>query len=265
MFSGRRGGAIRRAARFPQRTHRLMMRISTLAAAALLITATLATTACGQSAGGAPAAQGSRLSPDSLESLANRGRIKGPENAPITIVEISDFQCPYCRDFATTTYRQIDSLYVRTGKARILYINLPLTSHREAFGAAEAAMCAGVQGKFWQMHDRLFATQREWGGQADAGQRFEGFARELQLNMADWRECTANDRVAPLIVGDAMQAAEARINGTPTFILNSRNGQRSLTGAVPFAEFAREIDALLAAPAAATPPATAPTTPPAQP
>ena len=235
-----------------------MMRISTLAAAAMLITATLATTACGQSRSGAPAARASSLSPDSLEARANRGRIKGADSAQITIVEISDFQCPYCREFAAGTYKQLDSVYVRTGRARILYINLPLTSHREAFGAAEAAMCAGVQDKFWPMHDRLFATQREWSGQADAAQRFERFAQDLQLNMADWRDCTANDRTAGLIVGDAMQAAEARINGTPTFILNSRNGQRSLSGAVPFADFAREIDALLAAPAAAPTPQTPP-------
>ncbi|WP_420129748.1 DsbA family protein [Longimicrobium sp.] len=238
-----------------------MMRISTLAAAALLITATLATTACGQSSQGA-AAPASSLSPDSLENRANRGRMKGADSAAITIVEVSDFQCPYCRDFATTTYKQIDSAYIRTGRARMLYINLPLTSHRQAFGAAEAAMCAGVQGKFWEMHDRLFATQREWGGQADAAQRFERFAQDLRLNMADFRDCTVNDRTAPLIIGDAMQAAEARINGTPMFILNSRNGQRSLSGAVPFEEFAREMDALLAGPVAA-PPAAAPQTSPA--
>jgi protein-disulfide isomerase len=243
-----------------------MMRISTLAAAAMLITATLATTACGQSRTGAQTAQASSLSPDSLEARANRGRIKGADSAQITIVEVSDFQCPYCREFAAGTYKQLDSAYIRTGRARILYINLPLTLHREAFGAAEAAMCAGVQGKFWPMHDRLFATQREWSGQADAAQRFERIAQEMQLNMADWRDCTANDRTAGLIVGDAMQAAEARINGTPTFILNSRNGQRSLSGAVPFADFAREIDALLAGPVAApaapqTPPAPTPTQP----
>lgn len=237
-----------------------MMRISTLAAAALLITATLATTACGQSRGGGAQAAASSLSPDSLEARANRGRMKGADSAQVTIIELSDFQCPYCRDFSTTTYRQIDSAYIQTGKARLLYINLPLSSHRQAFTAAEAAMCAGVQGKFWPMHDRLFATQREWNGQADAGQRFERFAQELRLNMADWRDCTANDRTASIIVADAMQAAEARINGTPTFILNSRNGQRALTGAVPFDQFAREMDALLAGPAAA-PPAAAPQTP----
>ncbi|MBW3572837.1 MAG: DsbA family protein [Gemmatimonadetes bacterium] len=239
-----------------------MMRISTLAAAALLITATLATTACGQSQG---AAQGSGVSPDSLLDRANRGRMKGSDSARVTIVELSDFQCPYCRDFAATTWKQVDSAYVRTGRARVLYINLPLTSHREAFQAAEAAMCAGVQGKFWPMHDRLFAAQGEWSGKADAGERFDSYAQALELNMADWRDCTANDRTAPLIVGDAMQAAEARINGTPTFILNSPNGQRALTGAVPFEEFAREMDALLAAPAAGSAPAPAPQTAPAQP
>ena len=135
-----------------------MTRISSLAVWALLITAMAATTACGQSQGAAPAV-GATVNADSLQARADRGRMKGADSAQVTIIEISDFQCPYCREFAATTYRQIDSAYVRTGKARILYINLPLSTHREAFGAAEAAMCAGAQGKFWEMHDRLFASQ----------------------------------------------------------------------------------------------------------
>ncbi len=246
----------------------LPRRISTLAALALLITATLATTACGQSQGAAPAARAGSVNVDSLLERADRGRMKGADSAQIIIIEISDFQCPYCREFAAGTYRQLDSAYVRTGRARMLYINLPLSSHREAFGAAEAAMCAGAQGKFWPMHDRLFATQREWSNQPDAAQRFERLAGEMQLDMAAFRDCTANDRTAPIIVADAMQAAEARINGTPTFILNARGGQRTLSGAVPFDQFAREIDALLSAPAppeatlpGATPPAQTPPAP----
>ena len=242
-----------------------MMRISSLAAAALLITATLATTACGQSEGAARPASGAVVNADSVVERANRGRMKGPEDAPVTIIEVSDFQCPYCREFATTTYRQLDSAYVRTGRARIIYMNLPLSTHKEAFPAAEAAMCAGAQGKFWQMHDRLFATQREWGSQANAVERFERLAQELQLDMAAYRDCTANDRTASLIVADAMQAAEARINGTPTFILNSRAGQRALTGAVPFDRFSREIDALLAGPPAPAPGQTPPAAPGTQP
>lgn len=224
-----------------------MMRFSTLAAAAVLLTTTLPSAACGQTQGAATASSASAATnPDSLIARADRGRSKGADGAPVTIIEVSDFQCPYCRDFATNTYARVDSAYVRTGKARIIYINLPLSSHREAYGAAEAAMCAGAQGKFWPMHDRLFATQREWSGQADAAQRFERLAQALQVDMAAYRDCTANDRTAPIIINDAMQAAEAGIRGTPAFILNSAGGQRALSGAIPFEQFAAEMDALLA-------------------
>lgn len=234
-----------------------MTRISTLAAAALLLAATLPVAACGQTQGAAPAsASASAANPDSLLARADRGRARGADSARVTIIEVSDFQCPYCREFATSTYARVDSAYVRTGKARLIYINLPLSTHQQAYSAAEAAMCAGAQGKFWPMHDRLFATQREWSGQADAGARFERLAQALQLDMAAYRDCTANDRVASVIVNDAMQAAQAGINGTPAFILNSPAGQRALSGAVPFEQFAREMDALLAGqPAAEAPPA----------
>jgi protein-disulfide isomerase len=238
-----------------------MTRISTLAAAALLLTATLPAAACGQTQGAPPAAAAASVNTDSVIARADAGRNKGSEGAQATIVEISDFQCPYCRDFATNTYPRIDSAYVRTGKAKMVYINLPLASHSNAFPAAEAAMCAGAQGKFWQMHDRLFATQREWSSQTDAVQRFERLAQALQLDMAAYRDCTANDRTAPIIINDAMQAAEAGIRGTPAFILISSAGQRSLSGAVPFDQFAREMDSLLAGqpapaqqPQGATPP-----------
>jgi protein-disulfide isomerase len=243
------------------------MRFSTLASAALLLVTTLPSAACGQRQGAATASSASAATnPDSLIARADRGRAKGADSARVTIIEISDFQCPYCRDFATNTYARVDSAYVRTGKARIIYINLPLSTHREAYGAAEAAMCAGAQGKFWPMHDRLFATQREWSGQADAAQRFERLAQALQLDMAAYRDCTANDRTAPIIINDAMQAAEAGIRGTPAFILNSAAGQRALSGALPFEQFAAEMDALLAGrPAPGQQPEAAPQPPAPQP
>jgi protein-disulfide isomerase len=151
---------------------------------------------------------------------------------------------------------------VRTGKARVIYINLPLSMHREAYAAAEAAMCASAQGKFWPMHDRLFATQREWSNQANAGQHFERLAQAMELDMGAYRDCTANDRPASIIINDAMQAAEAGVRGTPAFILNSPAGQRALSGAVPFDQFAREMDALLSGqPAPAPQPEAAPRQP----
>ena len=234
-----------------------MMRISTLAAAALLLAATLPAAACGQRREQTQTAGRPPVNPDSVLARADAARSKGTEGAQVTIVEISDFQCPYCREFAATTYPRIDSAYVRTGRARMVYINLPLASHSNAFPAAEAAMCAGAQGRFWQMHDRLFATQREWGSQTDATRRFEGLAQALQLDMPAYRDCTAADRTAPLIVNAAMQAAEAGIRGTPAFILVSAAGQRTLSGAVPFEQFAAEMDALLSgqpAPAQSQPP-----------
>ncbi|HEU0014962.1 MAG TPA: thioredoxin domain-containing protein [Longimicrobium sp.] len=221
-------------------------------AALLLLSAS--TVACAQSDAAPAAGRAPALSPDSLLARADRGRARGPEQAPVTLVEVSDFQCPYCREFAATTYAKLDSAYLKTGKVRMIYINYPLTTHREAFAAAEAAMCAGAQGKFWPLHDRLFATQREWSGQADAAKRFAGFAREAGVDMAAFSECVDNDRTAGLIVGDAMQAASAGINGTPTFMLMSRAGQKALSGAIPFEQLSHEIEAMLAAPASATPP-----------
>jgi protein-disulfide isomerase len=211
-----------------------------LAAFALLLAASGA--ACAQ--GSAPA-RGSvtAASLDSLAARAEEGRSKGAVGAPVTLIEISDFQCPFCRQWAETTYRQLDSAYIRPGKVRIIFINYPLPNHPRAYAASEAAMCAGAQGKFWPMHDRLFATQREWGASPDAAQRFEGFAGELSLDMAAYRDCTANDRVAALILGDAMKASGAGIGGTPAFIVN---GSKLLNGAVTFDQLKTELDAALA-------------------
>ncbi len=86
-------------------------------------------------------------------------RMKGDPNAPITIVEYSDFECPYCGRFYADTYKQIDAEYIKTGKAKLVFKDFPLTIHPQAPKAAEAARCAQEQGKFWEMHDKLFDLQ----------------------------------------------------------------------------------------------------------
>jgi protein-disulfide isomerase len=211
-----------------------------LAAFALLLAASGA--ACAQQSS-TPERAATPANLDSLAARAEEGRAKGVVGAPVTLIEISDFQCPYCKRFAETTYRQLDSAYIRTGKVRLVFVHYPLPNHPRAYAASEAAMCAGVQGKFWPMHDRLFATQQEWGNAPDAARRFEGFAGEMQLDMAAFRDCTANDRVAALILGDAMKAAGAGIGGTPAFIVN---GTKLLNGAVTFPQLQAELDAALA-------------------
>jgi len=233
-------------------------------AAALLMSAA----ACAQQ-GGAPAASSSAdargMPPlDSVLARASNSRQHGSAYAKVTLYEVSDFQCPFCKMFYDSTYARFDSAYVKTGKVRMVFINFPLPMHNQAFAASKAALCTGAQGKFWEMHDRLFERQREWRDQPDAAQRFARYAAELGVDSAQFRDCVQNDRVSPLVVNDIMQASGAQVNSTPTLILNR---EKILNGAVPYAELAREVDALLAAAERATPPAGAPpaTTPPAAP
>src|SRR5215218_10798338 len=120
---------------------------------AALLALVTAASACAQpgSGGGAAAAGASGRAlppPDSVLGRAARSREKGPADARVTVVEISDFQCPYCRQFYEQTYHRFDSAYVKTGKVHMVYVNLPLPMHAQAFSAAKAALCAGAQGKF---------------------------------------------------------------------------------------------------------------------
>ena len=194
----------------------------------------------------APVAAQERPSAAAVDSLlvrASESRIKGAMDAPVTIIELSDFQCPFCREFTRTAYPALDSAYIRTGKARLVYLNLHLPTHPRALGAAEAALCAGAQGKFWPMHDRLFAAQEEWSAAPDAGGRFAAYARDLDLDAEAFRTCTGDDLMAPLILGDVIQAAGSGEGATPTFIIN---GKRVRSGARPFAEFQQAIEEALA-------------------
>src|SRR5918999_1086287 len=103
-----------------------------------------------------------------LEAAA-LARARGSEGAPVVVFEIADFQCPYCASFAEDVFPRIDSAYIRSGRVQWVYVNLPLPAHREAWGAAEAALCAGAAAsRFWEVHDILYARQSEWAGAADA-------------------------------------------------------------------------------------------------
>jgi protein-disulfide isomerase len=206
------------------------------------VMAMLATaSACAQRGGTrtAAGAGGAMPTQDSILARASRGRQQGADSAKVTLIEISDFECPYCRRFFDSTYVKLDSAYVRTGKVRMLYVNLPLPMHNQAYAAAKAAMCAGVQGKFWQMHDRLFGNQRDWAEKTDAAQTFARYAVDLNLDAAQFRDCYDNDRTAPLITSDIAQASASGVSGTPTFIVN---GRQVLTGAIPFSQLSQALD-----------------------
>lgn len=156
-----------------------------------------------------------------LLKRASEDRAKGRDGAPVLVFEIADFQCPFCARFATEVYPKLDSAYIRTGKVQWVFVNLPLPNHPRAWIAAEAAACAGaVAGRFWQMHDRLFGAQREWGAAADPHALLARYAREAGVPAAAFAACVETDAVAPMLLQDLMFASASGVTGTPTFIIN---------------------------------------------
>ena len=162
----------------------------------------------------------------------------GQADAPVVIVEFSDFQCPYCARFAQQTFPQLKREYIDTGKARLVFRDFPLSFHQNAMSAAEAAQCAYEQDAFWEMHDKLFANQREWAGSADAKQVFINYAEELGIDLERFRECLDSERYREEIQGDFKDGVSYGVRGTPTFFIN---GQK-LVGAQPFNAFQQVIE-----------------------
>ncbi|MCX5760859.1 MAG: DsbA family protein [Gemmatimonadetes bacterium] len=180
---------------------------------------------------------------DSVLAKADAGRIIGSPTAGVWMIIISDFQCPYCKTWHDDAWAAIKAEYVDTGKLRVAYINLPLSMHRNAWPAAQAAMCASVQGKFWPVQDALFRSQKEWEGAADPQPQFEAYAREAGADTAALRSCMASGATRPLIQADIDRAGNAGASSTPTFFV----GGRSVVGAQPLAAFREAIEAALAA------------------
>jgi protein-disulfide isomerase len=175
---------------------------------------------------------------------------KGSPAARVAIVEYSDFQCPYCGEYAREIFPRLDSSYIKSGKVRYYFRDLIVPSHTFALGAAQAARCAGEQGKFWEMHDLLFANQTTL-APPDLTKR----AQELGLDEAKFSECIASGRYRENIRRSMSGAERMGISGTPAFILgvldpsgNSVRGTKLIMGAESFETFKSALDELLAAP-----------------
>lgn len=180
---------------------------------------------------------------------ADSGRIKGKEGTPWLIV-ISDFQCPYCKQWHEETEPRIDREYVATGKIRVAYMNYPITGiHPNAPAAHDAAMCASEQAKFWPMADALFDTQDAWKRIGDEVAFFDSLAGTLEVDRARFRACIRDGGVRSLVDADAARAVRSGVGSTPSFFI----GGRMLIGAQPFAAFKQALDAALAAAPASTP------------
>jgi protein-disulfide isomerase len=168
-------------------------------------------------------------------------RTKGSPDAPVVIYEMSDFQCPYCRDFALGTMPGLDSEYIASGKVRFTFINLPLTNlHPNTMAAAEVAMCAARQGKFWPVHDRLFQRQPQWAERKNPAPYLLALADSAGVNHAQLAACVASGATRPAIEADAVAAHRAGAHSTPTFYIEGG----LIEGAAPLAAFRAALDSV---------------------
>ncbi|HLD72564.1 MAG TPA: thioredoxin domain-containing protein [Candidatus Nanoarchaeia archaeon] len=164
--------------------------------------------------------------------------VKGNPEAKVTIVEFSDFECPFCGKYFQETAPQIMKDYVDTGKVRYVFRDSPLDFHQKAQKAAEAAECAGEQGKYWEMHDYLFQNQDYL-----AVENLKGYAKDLKLDTAKFNDCLDKGKMAEEVKKDLADAQKYGVSGTPAFFINGK----LISGAQPYGTFKVEIEAALAA------------------
>ncbi len=175
--------------------------------------------------------------------------VKGNPNAPVTVVEYSDFQCPFCSRFFQQTLPLIEENYIDTGKIKFVYKDLPLDSlHPNARAAHIAAECADEQGKFWEYHDVLFEKQPQWSSLASSElqNKFTEFATDMGLQAASFESCMQSPNIADEVNKDVLEAVSYGATGTPTFFIgNEKNGFVKVVGAQPYQTFQAVIDSQL--------------------
>ena len=168
--------------------------------------------------------------------------VMGDPDAPVLIVEFTDFQCPFCRRYDEETLPQIKKEYIDTGKVRYMLKHFPLTQiHPQAVPAAIASECAGEQGKFWEMHDKLFSQQDQWSGKDDANSTFKTFAKDLGLDEKAFDECITAERYKDKVMDNQKEGMAAGVQGTPAFFVNGQ----FISGAQPFQVFQQMIEKAL--------------------
>ncbi len=172
-----------------------------------------------------------------MKKLSEGFPTKGNADAPITIVEFSDLQCPFCGSWFKNAYKQINENYIKTGKVKLVYRHFPLSSHPEAAPAANATECANEQGKFWEMHDKIFLNQAQL-----SAANYKAWAKDLGLDTAKFDSCYDSKKYDSKVTADFSEGASVGVSGTPTFFVNGQ----MIVGAQPYETFKQVIDAELA-------------------
>jgi len=170
-------------------------------------------------------------------------RTLGRATAPVTVYEMSDFQCPFCRRHAIETFPTLEREYIATGKVRWIFINFPLTSiHPNAVAAHELAMCAGRQGKFWEAHNLVFRTQATWSPLRDPGPFLTSLVDSLRLPKAPMARCLESAATRQEVESDTEGSIRAGANSTPTFYIEGG----LMAGAQPLPVFRKVLDSIVA-------------------
>jgi protein-disulfide isomerase len=189
----------------------------------------------------AQAASGTRADSsraDSLLQLADAGRIQGSSTAPVWLVEISDFQCPYCKQWHDQVYPAIKRDYIDRGIVRMAYVHLPLNIHPNAGPAAETSLCAAMQNRFWPVHDKLFETQERWARLGSPQTFFDSLAIASGINEQTYRGCMSSGVMKRVINGDQARAAAAGVTSTPWFFV----GNEPIRGLAPLDAYRQAIE-----------------------
>lgn len=177
---------------------------------------------------------------------APQGHLMGKADAPVQVMEFGDFECPGCGNFANITEPDVRTRLINTGIVAFRFYDFPLTQHKNSFTAHLAAACADDQGKFWQMHDRLYAGQDEWSDLLDPNITnplaiFRRYAKELGLDVATWEKCVTSQKYTAQIKGNQAEGVRRDVEQTPTLII----GDQKVNG-VSYDEFKQLVDKALA-------------------
>ncbi len=198
-----------------------------------------AASAPGMSATSTAAAPAS--APDPIVAHADSARIRGNPASKVWLILASDFQCPYCKMWHDSSDLIIRREYIDNGKVRLAFVNFPINSHQNAIPAAEYAMCAAAQDKFWQMHDALFASQEKWAALPEPGPALEQVAASVGVDMTALRSCVSAHKMRPLIEADREKASRAGVRATPSFFV----GSELLEGVQPAENLRKALDSAL--------------------
>jgi protein-disulfide isomerase len=185
---------------------------------------------------------GSRIVDASVPAGSAEAWLYGNPDAPVQIVEFSDYECPACANFATITAPDVRQRIIDAGLANLRYYDFPLPQHGNSVEASLAAACAGDQGRYWEMHDRIFLGQPDWASERNPKGVFADYVRNLGLNVDQWEQCYDQRRHEPRILANKAYGERTKITSTPTFII----GRRMVPGSLSYDRLKAYVDSALA-------------------